>query len=81
MGSGQSAEARAQEEIDQLLESALCDGKKPEWCNEDSLRSPKALADSLRTSGVESSNLICASELSATRTLCQLICRHRSADS
>ena len=55
-----AAKAREQEEIDQLLESALCGGEKPEWANEDSLRSPKELSDSLKAAGVESCNLICA---------------------
>ena len=63
---GTSSKAREQEEIDQLLESALGGGKKPEWANEDSLRSPKALAGSLKAAGVESSNLICAIDFTAS---------------
>ena len=63
---GTSSKARQQEEIDQLLESALGGGKKPEWANEDSLRSPKALAGSLKAAGVESSNLICAIDFTAS---------------
>ena len=51
---GSISKAREQEEIDQLLESALCGGEKPEWANEDSLRSPKELSDSLKAAGVES---------------------------
>jgi hypothetical protein len=35
---GSSSKAREQEVIDQLLESALCGGERPEWANEDSLR-------------------------------------------
>lgn len=65
MGGTQSAENRQQKEVDQLLESALCGGKKPEWANEDSLRSPKTLASSLKAAGVESSNLICAIDFTA----------------
>mgnify|MGYP001431894197 CR=1 FL=1 len=54
------------EEIDQLLESALSGGEKPEWANEDSLRSPKELSDSLKAAGVESCNLICAIDFTAS---------------
>ena len=63
---GSSSKAREQEEIDQLLESALSGGEKPEWANEDSLRSPKELSDSLKAAGVESCNLICAIDFTAS---------------
>lgn len=63
---GTSSKARQQQEIDHLLESALAGGEKPEWANEDSLLSPNELAGSLKAAGVESSNLICAIDFTAS---------------
>jgi len=66
MGGSQSAEARRQEQIDGLLATALAQGKKPEWANDDALSSPKALAAALKRVGLESTNLICAIDFTAS---------------